>query len=44
MLKKITKGKKHKKQREKDRQAGLKKATIQPKKKKEEEPPKVKNP
>ena len=44
MLKKITKGKKHKKQREKNRQVGLKKTATQPKKKKEEEPPKVKSP
>jgi len=44
MLKKIIKGKKHKKQREKNRQAGLRKATTQPNKKKEEEPPNVKNP
>jgi hypothetical protein len=44
MLKKLTKGKKHKKQRDKNRQSGLKKATTQPKKKKEEEPSKVKSP
>jgi hypothetical protein len=44
MLKKLTKGKKHKKQRHKTRQSGLKKATTQPKKKKEEEPSKVKSP
>ena len=44
MLKRITKGKKHKKQWEKNRHAGLKKAMSQPKKKKEEEPPKVKSP